>query len=159
MVKASKADSWRNNPKLSGCLSEIERFGGQSQVDATVRALSDMKSAIARNVASTPDAFDATHRAESQEQATDRIMEHVSEQYVKQLVAELRQKSGYIQVCGVWTHRSLITFLAYGILAAVALTIFIPMILSPKPGRLCWGAGGLLVTVGIGVVIFLRTRN
>ncbi len=124
-MKTRKPDAWRDNPKLAGCFSEIERFGGQPQVEATVRALSDMKSAIAQNVASTPDAFDANQRPESQEQATD----------------------------------SIITFLVYGLLAAIALTIFIPMIFSPKPGRFGWGIGGLLATVGIGVAIFLRIRN
>ena len=158
-MKTRNHDVWQNNPKLTGCFSEIERFGGQPQVDATVRALSDMKSAIAQNVASTPDAFDANQRPESQEQATDKIMEHVSEQYVKQLAAGLRQKSGYIQVCGLWVHRSIITFLVYGLLAAIALTIFIPMVFSPKPGRFGWGIGGLLATLGIGVAIFLRIRN
>ena len=158
-MKVTKPDAWQSNPKLAGCFSEIERFGGQPQVAATIRALSDMKAAIAQNVASTPDAFDANHRPESQEHATAKIMEHVSEQYVKQLVADLRQKSGYIQMCGVWMHRSIITFLVYGLLAAVALTIFIPMVFSPKPGGFGWGISGLLVTVGVGFAIFLRIRN
>ena len=158
-MKTSSPHVWQKNPKLTGCFSEIERFGGEPQVAATIRALSDMKEALARNVASTPDAFDANHHVESQAQATDKIMEHVSEQYVKQLAADLRRKSGYVQLCGVWVHRSIITFLVYGLLAALALTLFIPMIFSPKPGRFGWGISGLIVTLGIGFAIFLRARN
>ena len=158
-MKLRNQDVWKTNPKLTGCFSEIERFGGQPQVAATIRALSDMKSAIAQNVASTPDAFDADHQPESQAQAIDKIMDHVSEQYVKQLAADLRRKSGYIQVCGVWVHRSIITFLVYGLLAAIALTIFIPMVFSPKSGRFGWGIIGFLTTLGIGFAIFLRIRN
>src|SRR5437588_9856923 len=121
-MKTRNHDLWQNNPKLTGCFSEIERFGGEPQVAATKRALSDMKAALAQNVASTPDAFDANQRPESQAQATDKIMDHVSEQYVKQLVADLRRKSGYIQISGVWVHSSLITFMVYGLWAVFALT-------------------------------------
>ena len=158
-MNTRKPRNWEKTPKLAGFFSEIERFGGQQQVDVTAKALSAMESAMAQNVASAPDAFDATDRVESQEQATDKVMARVSEQYVKQLASALRRKSGYISVCGLWVHRSIITFLVYGLLAAIALTIFITMILSPKPGRFTWGIVGLLATLGVGVTIFLRIRN
>src|SRR5205085_681328 len=114
------------------------------QVEVTVRALSAMNSAIAQNVDATPDAFDANDGAESRERATAKIMDDVAEQYVKKLAAGLRHKSGYIQTCGLWVHRSLITFLVYGLPAALALTLFIPMIFSPISGRFTWGIIGLL---------------
>ena len=148
-------NNWRNNPKLARFFSEIERLGGSQQVEVTIRALSDMKTALAKNVASTPDVY----RPEGEEQPADKIMDYVSEQYVKKLAADLRHKCGYIQVSGLWVHRSIVTFLVYGLLAAIALTLFIPMIFSPKPGGFTRGVIGLLATVGVGLAIFVRTRN
>jgi len=154
-MNPTRHDDWRRNAKLARFFSEIERLGGSQQVEVTIRALSDMKAALAKNVASTPDVY----RPEGDEQPTDKIMDYVSEQYVKKLAADLRHKSGYIQVCGLWVHRSIVTFLVYGMLAAIALTLFIPMIFSPRPGGFSRGLIGLLATVGVGLAIFVRTRN
>jgi len=151
--------AWRKGASQANYLQQIEQLGGRDKVDATMQAFHDMESAMAKNVASAPDAFGATADAQTQQQAVNRIMQHMSEQYLKQLAADLRRQSGYIQVCGLWLHRSLITFLVYGLMAAVALTFFVPMVFSPKPGAWWHGIAGLVLTLGVVIAILTRVRN
>lgn len=140
-------------------LREVERLGGKEQVAATLRAFEDMECAMAKNVASTPDAFGANCQADSQAQAVKSIMQNLSEQYLKNLCSDLRRKAGYVQICGLWLHRSVITFMVYGVMAAIALTFFVPMVLSPRPGAWWHGALGLMVTLAGGIAILTRVRN
>jgi hypothetical protein len=114
---------------------------------------------MAKTVAESPDAFGATTDPDSQKEAVDRIMRHLSEQYLVKLTKNLRNKSGYIQVLGWWVHRSVITYSVYLLMAAIALTYFIPKILSPQAGAWWHGIIGLVLTIGVGIGILTRVRK
>lgn len=159
-VSEANQQRWnRKSPDNAGLFREIERLGAPQQAEVAGRALRDMEAALAKTVAATPDAFGATADPASQKAAVDRLMENMAQHYLEQVAGELRKHSGYIRIWHRWVHRSIITYAVYLLVGGFALTFFIPMILSPRPGAWWQGLAGLVITLAGGIGILLNVRK
>jgi len=159
-VSEANQQRWqRKGADHAGLFREIERLGDPQQAEVAGRALNDMEAALAKTVAATPDAFGATADPASQQAAVDRLMQNMAQHYLEQIAGDLRKHSGYIRIWHRWVHRSIITYAVYLLIGGFALTFFIPMILSPRPGAWWQGLAGLVITLAGGIGILVNVRK
>jgi hypothetical protein len=140
-------------------LAEIDRLGGEERSRGAKGALDMFHASLSELVAQNPKEYGAGDDPESQRRVVSHLIESVKTPFLARTVAGLRQRAGYVLVCGYWIHRAVFTFVGFGLLAAVALPLCAVSLMSTRAWGWLPGALGLVATLGAGAWILSRIRD
>lgn len=148
------------DPKLdSPLLDEVRRLGGEERMKGAHGALEAFQSALIDLVRENPQRYGASDDVASQSRVVAQLLDSVSDSFLQRTVETLRRREGYLRIWGYWIHRAVFTFVAFGILVAVALPFCVVSLMSSAPWGWLPGAVGLVVAVVLGAWILSRIRN
>ena len=139
-------------------LTKIAAQGGQQRADGAQGALEVFYSALAQLVRENPQAYGAESCPESQRLVVSRLFESVSHSFLTRTAAEIRHHAGFVLVCGYWIHRAVFTFVAFGLLAALALPLCATSLLSSTAWGWMPGTIGLGASIALGIWVLTRIR-
>ncbi len=140
-------------------LSEIRLLGGEAKAKATEEALAAFYNAVADLVANDPRKYGADGDAESQRKVVRELTASVRVGFLRRTVEELRREAGYIRVTGLWLHRAIFTFVAFGLLIAGLVPVCAVSLLSDSQWGWIPGVAGIAIAVIAGVWILSRVRS
>jgi hypothetical protein len=140
-------------------LSEVRRLGGDERANMSAKILEMFELALLRLVAENPKVYGAAEDPASQRQVVAELIGFLKPSFLTRTIAELRRKAGYISVCGLWIHRAVFTFVAFGLLAALILPICAVSLMSSTAWGWLPGVIGVVAALAIGSWILSRIRN
>src|SRR5205085_877595 len=91
-------------------LADIARLGGEDRLKGAEGALEMFQSALSQLVRENPKLYGAGEDAASQSRVVAQLAKSVRIPFLVRTAAEVRQKAGYVLVCGYCVHRAVFTF-------------------------------------------------
>ncbi len=148
----------RQNRTQDELLEEIERLGGQYELNEARSQLYGLKQSVVDALAVDPKVIGITTENQMQA-AVAKQFEELSTKHLEATIVILRRKAGYVLLAGkYWVHRAVFTFGVWTVIVALGLPICLALIFSTMAWGWTLGLAGAVGLVGLGCFIHKRIR-